>query len=118
MVFFYNILYFPEGPTIKNSCPFIVINIIYFSQCIYLILDFTGSHVCNILYITPCLKCGFTHASRVEIRVFTPRDIKFRTTLLCIFFFEPNYKIHLFIKLEHRDQSQRDLISQILFNVH
>ena len=27
-------------------------------------------------------KCGFTHASRAEIRVFTPRDIKFRTILV------------------------------------
>ena len=24
-------------------------------------------------------KCGFTYASRAEIRIFTPRDIKFRT---------------------------------------
>ena len=27
-------------------------------------------------------KCGFTHASRAEIRIFTPRDIKFRTILV------------------------------------
>ena len=27
-------------------------------------------------------KCGFTHASRAEIRVFTPHDIKFRTILV------------------------------------
>ena len=26
-------------------------------------------------------KCGFTPASRAEIRIFTPRDIKFRTIL-------------------------------------
>ena len=30
---FYYILYFPEETTIKNSCPFIVTNTIYFSQC-------------------------------------------------------------------------------------
>ena len=36
----------------------------------------------NYLYITPCVKCGFTHASRAEIRIFTPRDIKFRTILV------------------------------------
>ena len=27
-------------------------------------------------------KCGFTHASRAEIRIFTPRDIIFRTIFL------------------------------------
>ena len=27
-------------------------------------------------------KYGFTHASRAEIRIFTPRDIKFRTILV------------------------------------
>ena len=27
-------------------------------------------------------KCGFTHASRAEIRIFTPRDIKSRTILV------------------------------------
>ena len=27
-------------------------------------------------------KCGFTHASLAEIRIFTPRDIKFRTILV------------------------------------
>ena len=27
-------------------------------------------------------KCGFTHASHAEIRIFTPRDIKFRTILV------------------------------------
>ena len=27
-------------------------------------------------------KCGFTHASRAEICIFTPRDIKFRTILV------------------------------------
>ena len=27
-------------------------------------------------------KCGFTHASRAEIRIFTPHDIKFRTILV------------------------------------
>ena len=27
-------------------------------------------------------KCGFTHVSRAEIRIFTPRDIKFRTILV------------------------------------
>ena len=27
-------------------------------------------------------KCGFTHASRAEISIFTPRDIKFRTILV------------------------------------
>ena len=27
-------------------------------------------------------KCGLTHASRAEIRIFTPRDIKFRTILV------------------------------------
>ena len=26
-------------------------------------------------------KCGFTHASRAEIRIFTPRDIKFQFTV-------------------------------------
>ena len=31
-------------------------------------------------------KCGFTHASRAEIRIFTPRDIKFRTILGCTLF--------------------------------
>ena len=36
----------------------------------------------NIFYITPCVKCGFTHALRAEIRIFTPRDIKFRTILV------------------------------------
>ena len=34
------------------------------------------------LYITPCVKCAFTHASRAEIRILTPRDIKFRTILV------------------------------------
>ena len=34
------------------------------------------------LYITPCVKCGFTHASRAEIRIFTPSDIKFRKILV------------------------------------
>ena len=29
----------------------------------------------NYFYITPCVKCGFTHASCAEIRIFTPRDI-------------------------------------------
>ena len=33
----------------------------------------------NYFYITPCVKCGFTHAS--QIRIFTPRDVKFRTTI-------------------------------------
>ena len=36
----------------------------------------------NIFYITPCVKCGFTHATRAEIRIFTPRNIKFRTILV------------------------------------
>ena len=27
-------------------------------------------------------KCGFTHVSRAEIRIFIPRDIKFRTILV------------------------------------
>ena len=36
----------------------------------------------NIVYITPCVKCGFTHASRAEIHIFTPRDVKFRTILV------------------------------------
>ena len=36
----------------------------------------------NSFYITPCVKCGFTHASRAEIRIFTPRDIKFRIILV------------------------------------
>ena len=36
----------------------------------------------NTFYITPYVKCGFTHASRVGIRIFTPRDIKFRTILV------------------------------------
>ena len=39
-------------------------------------------HYYKYIYITPCVKCGFTHASRAEIRIFTPRDIKFRTTLV------------------------------------
>ena len=33
-------------------------------------------------YITPCVNCGFTHASCAEIRILTPRDIKFRTILI------------------------------------
>ena len=36
----------------------------------------------NIIYITPCVKCGFTDASRAKIRIFTPRDMKFRTILV------------------------------------
>ena len=36
----------------------------------------------NIFYFTPCVKCDLTHASRAEIRIFTPRDIKFRTILV------------------------------------
>ena len=38
--------------------------------------------VYRILYITPCVKCGFTQALRAEIRIFTLRDIKFRTILV------------------------------------
>ena len=33
-------------------------------------------------------KCGFTHASRAEIRIFTPRDIKFRTILVRLRFLD------------------------------
>ena len=37
----------------------------------------------NIYFISLRVrKCGFTHASRAEIRIFTPRDIKFRTILV------------------------------------
>ena len=36
----------------------------------------------KVFYITPCVKCDFTHASRAEIRIFTLRDIKFRTILV------------------------------------
>ena len=33
-------------------------------------------------YITLCVKCGFTHTSHAEIRLFTPSDIKFCTILV------------------------------------
>ena len=33
-------------------------------------------------FITPCVTYGCTHASRAEIRIFTPRDIKFHTILM------------------------------------
>ena len=36
----------------------------------------------KLFYITPCVKCGITHASRAEIHIFTPREIKFRTILV------------------------------------
>ena len=35
-----------------------------------------------IFYITPCVKCGFTHDWRAKIRILTPHDIKFRTILV------------------------------------
>ena len=56
--------------------------------------DIMMGHVCRLVvatqywkqnykfYITPCVKCDFTHASRAKIRIFTPRDIKFRTILV------------------------------------
>ena len=37
---------------------------------------------CKTVYITPCVKCGITHALHAEIRIFTPRDIKLRTILV------------------------------------
>ena len=42
------------------------------------------STVCCISYFISLRvwKCGLTHASRAEIRIFTPRDIKFRTILV------------------------------------
>ena len=44
---------------------------------------FSFSHkIQYIFFITPCVQCGFTHASRAEIRIFTPRDIKFHTILM------------------------------------
>ena len=44
-------------------------------------LNFKRNWIKNF-YITPCVKCGFTHALRAKIRIFTPRDIKFRTILV------------------------------------
>ena len=38
-------------------------------------------------YITPRVKCGFTHAAGAEIRIFTPLDIKFRKILVRKTFF-------------------------------
>ena len=62
-------------------------------ECLYYELDVSNNNRIhgheNILnfknifiYITPYVKCCFTHASRAEIRIFTPRDIKFRTILV------------------------------------
>ena len=41
-------------------------------------------NMCGVYYFISLQvrKCGFTHASRAEIRIFTPRDIKFRTILV------------------------------------
>ena len=41
-----------------------------------------GLRAHKICYITPCVKCSFTHASRAGIRIFTLCDIKFRTILV------------------------------------
>ena len=46
------------------------------------ILDYNEKIIKNIFISLRVRKCGFTHASRAEIRVFTPRDIKFRTILM------------------------------------
>ena len=36
----------------------------------------------KFIFITPCLKCGFTHALRAEIRIFAPRNIKCQNVFL------------------------------------
>ena len=41
-----------------------------------------SSQVKSIFISLRVRKGGFTHASRAEIRIFTPRDIKFRTILV------------------------------------
>ena len=41
-----------------------------------------SSQILNYFISLRVRKCGFTHALRAKIRIFTPRDIKFRTILV------------------------------------
>ena len=60
------------------------------------------SETTNMFISLRVCKCGFTHASRAEVRIFTPRDIKFRTILVLKNVFLTSVITHTRQKTFHR----------------